>query len=156
MHQLQTISKHPPQEDILSARKSLVESQHTKPRTTKPTVTATTAKTQSLPKTAVIRNSEPSSSKPKVTTNGRRTPTSSIGVNGIKNNVDTSRKLLSVPTTIKRPPSMNELTGVNESIPISTIIEQPIIISERIDSINGGSHENIHRFDQRHDEHLSP
>lgn len=150
MHQLQTIPKHQSQDDTLSTRKSLVESQQTKPRT-KPTVVSTTSKPQSLPKTTVIRNSEPPI-KPKVTSNGRRTPTSSIGVNGIKNNVDTSRKLLSLPATIKRPPSMSELTGINESIPISTVIEQqPIIISERADSGNGGSDEDINRFDQ----HLS-
>jgi hypothetical protein len=145
MHQLQTNSKHQPQEEILSTRKSLVELQQTKqrPKSTVPT----TSKTQPLPKTTVIRNSEPSM-KPKITSNGRRTPTSSIGVNGIKNNLDTSRKLSSLPTT-KRPPSMNEFTGINEPIPT-------IITSERADSGHGGSDEEIHRFDQRHDEHLSP
>jgi hypothetical protein len=156
MHQLQTNSKHQSQEDTLSTRKSLVELQQLKqrPKSTVPI----TSKTQSLPKTTVIRNSEPPN-KPKITSNGRRTPTSVIGVNGIKNNVDTSRKLLSLPTTTtatKRPTSMNELTGINESIPIPTIIEQPIIISERADSGNGGSDEDTNRFDQRNDEHLSP
>jgi hypothetical protein len=139
MHQLQTNSKHQSHEEPVSTRKSLVELQQTKPRPK--SVVPTTSKTQSLPKTTVIRNSEPPV-KPKITSNGRRTPTSVIGVNGIKNNVDTSRKLLSLPAT-KRPPSMDE------SIPI------PTIISERADSGNGGSDEDIHRFDQRNDEHLS-
>ncbi|CAF5030137.1 unnamed protein product, partial [Rotaria sp. Silwood1] len=68
------------------------------------------------------------------------------GVNGIKNNVDTSRKIPSLSTT-KRPTSMNELIGTIESIPIPTIIEQPIVVFERADSGNGGSDENIRRFD---------
>ncbi len=76
-------------------------------------------------------------------------------VNGIKNNVDTSRKLSSLSTT-KRPTSMNELIGTIESIPIPTIIEQPIVVSERADSENGGSDEDIRRFDRRNDENLSP
>jgi hypothetical protein len=156
MHQLQTIPKHQSQDDTLSTRKSLVELQQTKPRP-KSTV-PTTSKTQSLPKTTVIRNSEPSV-KPKITSNGRRTPTSVIGVNGIKNNIDTSRKLSSLPsttTTTKRQTSMNEFNGINESIPIPNIIEQPIIVSERADSGNGGSDEDTNRFDQRHDERISP
>ena len=61
---------------------------------------SSTNKVQSLPKTTVIRNSEPPLSKTKpATTNGRRTPTSStIGVNGIKNNIDATRKINSLPT----------------------------------------------------------
>jgi hypothetical protein len=55
-------------------------------------------------------------------------------VNGIKNNVDTSRKLSSLSTT-KRPTSMNELIGTIESIPIPTIIEQPIVVSERAEEV---------------------
>ncbi|CAF3389275.1 unnamed protein product [Rotaria sp. Silwood2] len=102
----------------------------------------------------VIRNSEPSV-KPKITSNGRRTPTIVVGVNGIKNNVDTSRKLSSLSTT-KRSTSMDELIRTIESIPIPTIIEQPIVASERADSGNGGSNEDIRRFDRRNDEHLSP
>jgi hypothetical protein len=39
---------------------------------------------------------------------------------------------------------------MDESIPIQTII------SERADSGNGGSDEDIQKFDQRNDEHLSP
>ncbi|CAF1249512.1 unnamed protein product [Rotaria sordida] len=51
---------------------------------------------------------------------------------------------------------MNELIGTIESIPIPTIIEQPIVVFERADSGNGGSDENIRRFDRKNDEHLSP
>ncbi|CAF0952826.1 unnamed protein product [Rotaria sordida] len=135
IHQFQTVSKQQQQleEDTSSlstTRKSLVEIQQTKPR----------------PKNLV---------KPKITSNGRRTPTIVVGVNGIKNNVDTSRKLLSSLSTTKRPTSMNELIGIIESIPISTIIEQAIVVSERVDSGNGGSNEDIHRFNRRNDEHLS-
>ncbi len=155
MHQLQTSSKHQPQDDTLSlstARKSLVELSQTKqrPKSTVPT----TSKTQPLPKTVVVRNSEPST-KPKVNSNGRRTPTTIVGVNGIKNNVDTSRKLSSLPTT-KRSTSVNDLGGTMESIQIPTIIEQPIVISERADSGNGESDEDINRFDRRNDQHISP
>ncbi|CAF4681251.1 unnamed protein product, partial [Rotaria sp. Silwood2] len=158
MHQLQTTSKPQQQlhEDISSlsttARKSLVELQQIKPR---PKSTGpTTSKTQSLPKTMVVRNSEPPI-KPKVTSNGRRTPTTVVGVNGIKNNIDTSRKLSTLPTT-KRPTSINELTGTIESVPIPTIIEPPIVISERADSGNGGSDEDSHRYDRKINERLSP
>ncbi|CAF4850877.1 unnamed protein product [Rotaria sp. Silwood1] len=158
MHQLQTTSKQQLHEDTSSlsttttTRKSLIELQQTKqrPKSTGPT----TSKTQSLPKTMVVRNSEPSI-KSKVTTNGRRTPTTVVGVNGIKNNVDTSRKLSTLPTT-KRPTSMNELTETMESVPIPTIIEPPIVISERADSGNGGSDDDSHRYDRKTDEHLSP
>ncbi|CAF3751906.1 unnamed protein product [Rotaria sordida] len=154
MHQLQTVSEQQLQEDTSSlsiTRKSLVELQQIKPR---PKNTGSiTSKTQSLPKTMVIRNSE-SSIKPKITSNGRRTPTIVVGVNGIKNNVDTSRKFSSLSRT-KRPTSMNELIGRIESIPIPTIIEQPIVVSERADSRNGGSDKDIHRFDRRNDQHLS-
>ncbi|CAF3839922.1 unnamed protein product [Rotaria magnacalcarata] len=162
MHQLQTMSKQSSasqqqqllHEDSLSTtRKSLVELQQTKQRP-KSTVPTATSKTQSLPKTMVVRNSEPPT-KPKVTSNGRRTPTAIIGVNGIKNNVDTSRKLSSLPAT-KRPPSMSDLTGTIESMPIPTNIEPPIVISERADSGNGGSDEDSNRFDRKHNEHISP
>ena len=102
----------------------------------------------------VVRNSEPPI-KPKVTSNGRRTPTTIVGVNGIKNNVDTTRKLSSLPAT-KRSTSTNELLGTIESVPIPTIIEHPIVISERADSGHGGSDDDNNRFDQRSDEHLSP
>lgn len=151
MHQLQTNSKYPPQEETVPARKSLVELQQTKARPKSAAPSA--SKTQSLPKTTVVRNSEPAPAKPKATANGRRTPTSSIGVNGIKNNVDTSRKLLSLPAT-KR--GMTATTTMDESIPIPAVIEQPLIISERADSGNGGSDEDIHRIDARHDDRLSP
>jgi len=132
MHQLQTVSKQQLQEDTSSlsmARKSLVELQQTKlrPKSIGPII----SKTQSLPKTIVIRNSE-LSIKPKITSNGRRTPTIVVDVNQIKNNVDTSRKLSSLSTT-KRPTSINELIGTIESIPIPTIIEQTIVVSERAD-----------------------
>ncbi|CAF1390477.1 unnamed protein product [Rotaria sordida] len=157
MHQLQTTSKQQQLHEDTStvsttARKSLIELQQTKqrPKSTVPT----TSKTQSLPKTMVVRNSEPPI-KPKVISNGRRTPTTVVGVNGIKNNLDTSRKLSTLSTT-KRPTSMNELTETIESIPISTIIEPAIIISERADSGNGGSDEDSNRYDRKTDEHLSP
>ncbi|CAF1039542.1 unnamed protein product, partial [Adineta steineri] len=159
MHQLQTISKNPLQDDTSSslstARKSIIELSQPKqrPKSTVPT----TSKTQSLPKTMVIRNSEPSSIKPKINTSGRRTPTTttSVGVNGIKNNIDTSRKLSSLPAT-KRPTSTNELSGTIESIPIPTLIEQPLVISERADSGNGESDEDFSRFDRRNDDRISP
>ena len=143
MHQLQITSK---QEDISSlstTRKSLVELQVTKQRPK--TIVPATSKTQSLPKTMVVRNTEPPM-KPKITSNGRRTPTTVVGVNGIKNNVDTSRKLSSLPNT-KRSTLTNELTGT---------IEQVMVVSERADSGNGGSDEDVNRFDQRNDERLSP
>ncbi|CAF5112516.1 unnamed protein product, partial [Rotaria sp. Silwood1] len=56
-------------------KKSLAEVQQTRrrPKSTVPT----TSKTQSLPKTQVARNSEPPI-KPKITYNGRRTPTTII------------------------------------------------------------------------------
>jgi hypothetical protein len=144
MHQLQTVSEQQLQEDTSSlsmTRKSLVELQQTKlrPKSIGPII----SKTQSLPKTIVIRNSE-LSIKPKITSNGRRTPTIVVDVNQIKNNVDTSRKLSSLSTT-KRLTSMNELIGIIESIP--TIIEQPVVVSERVDLGNGGNDEDIHRFD---------
>jgi hypothetical protein len=152
MHQLQTGSKQEDLSSLTTTRKSLIELQQTKqrPKSTVPT----TSKTQSLPKTMVVRNSEPPI-KPKVTSNGRRTPTTIVGVNGIKNNIDTSRKLSSLPST-KRPALTNELTGTIESVPISTIIDQPIVISERADSGNGGSDDDANRYDQRNDERLSP
>ncbi|CAF5086722.1 unnamed protein product, partial [Rotaria sp. Silwood1] len=55
--------------------KDIIELQQTKrrPKSTVPT----TSKTQSLPKTMVARNSEPPI-KPKITSNGRRTPTTII------------------------------------------------------------------------------
>lgn len=155
MHQLQTNSKQPlpslssTQEETMSSRKSLVELQQARARPK--SAAPSTSKTQSLPKTSVIRNSEPAPVKPKATANGRRTPTSSIGVNGIKNNVDTSRKLHSLPAT-KRGTSLS----IDEPLAIPTIIEQPMIISERADSGNGGSDDDIHRIDARHDDHLSP
>ena len=103
----------------------------------------------------VVRNSEPSN-KPKITSNGRQISTTVVGVNGIKNNIDISRKLLSLPTTTKRPILTNELIGTIESVLIPTIIEPPFIISERADSGNGGSDEDVNRFDQKRDERLSP
>ena len=157
MHQLQTTSKQPLEESSsLLSRKSLVDLQQTK--RSKPTV-STTLKTQSLPKTMVVRNSEPSM-KPKVTSNGRRTPTTVVGANGIKNNIDTSRKLSSLPAT-KRPTPMNELIETMESGSIPTIIDQPIVISERVDSGNGGSDDDINQLErrqlfERNDEQLSP
>lgn len=168
MHQLQTLSKQPPPpppssiltqpqfhddtSSLSTGRKTLVELQQTKPRP-KSTVPST-SKTQSVPKTMVVRNSEPPS-KPKVQANGRRTPTAIVGVNGIKNNVDTSRKLSSLSTT-KRPPSISDLTGPMESIPMPTIIEPAIVISERADSGHGGSDDDSHRFDRKPNEHISP
>lgn len=151
MHQLQLNSKSQSNDESISTRKSIVEVQQSKQRPKSTTILSNTTKSQSLPKTMVVRNSEPVT-KSKVTSNGRRTPTSSIGVNGIKNNVDASRKLSSLPAT-KRQTSINEL---NESLPIPTILEQPIIISERADSGNGGSDEDINRFEQRNDQHISP
>jgi hypothetical protein len=158
VHQLQMSSKQPQDDSsVLLSRKSLVElQQQTKrPKSTVPT----TSKTQSLPKTMVVRNSEPSM-KPKVTASGRRTPTTVVGVNGIKNNIDTSRKLSSLPAT-KRTTSTNESTGTIESILIPMMVDQPIIISERVDSGNGGSDEDVRRFDRQHlyernDEYSSP
>ncbi|UJR08917.1 hypothetical protein I4U23_013170 [Adineta vaga] len=164
MHQLQTMPKlqqqqqqQLSQDDTLSlstARKSIAEFSQPKQRP-KSNVT-TTSKAQSLPKTMVVRNSEPSM-KPKVASNGRRTPTTTttVGVNGIKNNVDTSRKLSSMPAT-KRPPSMNEFGGTIESIPMPITIEQPLAISERADSGNGESDEDINRFDRANDDRISP
>ncbi|CAF2155545.1 unnamed protein product [Rotaria magnacalcarata] len=164
MHQLQTMSKQsfappPPQQqlhdDISSLSKtitSLVELQQTKqrPKNTEPT----TSKAQSLPKTMVVRDSEPPV-KRIIISNGRRTPTAIIGVNGTESNVDISRKLSSFPTT-KRPSSMNDLVSTMESVPIPTIIEPPIVISEAADFGNGESNDDSNRFDRKHNEHKIP
>jgi len=134
MHQLQTVStKSLIDEPLISTRKSIVEQVTTKrPKLTVPTTT----KTQSLPKTTVVRNSEPITNKTKITTTtGRRTPTNVVGVNGIKNNVDTSRKISSLPTTTKRSVSMNEFVGS----------------TERVDSGNGESDEEGFRMTKTED-----
>ncbi|CAF1685870.1 unnamed protein product [Rotaria magnacalcarata] len=164
MHQLQTMSKQsfappPPQQqlhdDTSSLSKtitSLVELQQTKqrPKNTEPTA----SKAQSLPKTMVVRDSEPPV-KRIIISNGRRTPTAIIGVNGTESNVDISRKLSSFPTT-KRPSSMNDLVSTMESVPIPTIIEPPIVISEAADFGNGESNDDSNRFDRKHNEHKIP
>ena len=81
MHQLQTISKQSHDDPSSSlgvhsmTRKSFVELQQSK-------------------------RPKPSTSKPKAaTSNGRRTPTNVLGANGIKNNLESSRKLASLPAT---------------------------------------------------------
>ena len=156
MHQLQTVSKQQQSYDDASSlsipRKSVVELQQTKqrPKSTVPT----TSKTQSLPKTMVVRNAEPPI-KPKTTSNGRRTPTTVVGVNGIKNNNDASRKFASLPIT-KRPASMNELSRTVETVPITTMIEQSTVESQRIDSEIEGIDENINRLEQKINQHSSP
>ena len=151
MHQLQTLSTKPLVDDPpVSSRRSLVEQVTKRPKSTVPTTTTTTtttaagtAKGQSLPKTMVVRNSEPTAAKNKVTgATGRRTPTNTVGVNGIKNNVDTSRKLSSLPATAvttKRSISTNDF--VNST--------------ERVDSGNGESDEEVHRV-TRTDDYVSP
>ncbi|CAF0967282.1 unnamed protein product [Adineta ricciae] len=161
MHQLQTMPKQQQQfqddtSSLSTGRKSIAELSQSKqrPKSTVPV----TSKVQSLPKTMVVRNSEPST-KPKVTSNGsgRRTPTTTtVGVNGIRNNVDTSRKLSSLPATKRPTSSMNEFGGAIESIPIPTVIEQPLVISERADSGNGESDEDITRLERANDDRMSP
>ena len=150
MHQLQTLSTKPLADDPpVSSRKSLVEQVTKRPKSTVPTTTTTTAsaagtaKGQSLPKTMVVRNSEPTAMKNKVTgATGRRTPTNTVGVNGIRNNVDTSRKLSSLPATAvttKRSISTNDF----------------VASAERVDSGNGESDEEVHRV-TRTDDYVSP
>ena len=134
MHQLQLSTSKPPPEEIHSMpRKSLVELQQSKrPKPTAPV----SSKNQSMPKTMVVRNSEPSS---KVKT-GRRTPTNVVGVNGIKNNLESSRKFSSLPATIKR--------ATTDSVVIVGTVE-------RVDSGNGESDEESHLL-QRNDDYVSP
>lgn len=161
MHQLQTMPKQQQQfsddtSSLSTGRKSIAELSQSKPRPK--SAMPVTSKVQSLPKTMVVRNSEPST-KPKVNSNGggRRTPTTTtVGVNGIRNNVDTSRKLSSLPATKRPTLSMNEFGGAIESIPIPTIIEQPLVISERADSGNGESDEDVTRFERANDDRMSP
>lgn len=112
MHQLQTISRHQPAEDSLllpTTRKSLIELLQP-PKSTVPT----RSKTQSLPKTMVIRYSEQ--------------PTKTL-----------NRQKLSSLQTTKHSTSMNELDGTVEPMPMVT--DQLIVIPERVDSRNSESDE---------------
>ena len=118
MHQLQVSSKHE-DSSSLPTRKSLHDLQQVK----RPKPAVTSSKAQPMPKTMVVRNSEPVV-KPKVATNGRRTPTNVLGVNGLKNNVDTSRKLVSMTAT-KQTPSLNDL---------SETMDPRLLITARTDS----------------------
>ena len=138
MHQLQTQSKVPSEEfsSTMVPRKSAPELQQNK----RPKSTGPPSKTQSMPKTVVVRNAEVMN-KSKSMANGRKTPTNTVGVNGIKNNVDTSRKLSSVPSTTKRSISHSETVS--------------IIPTERVDSGNGESDDESH-FIQKQDHYVSP
>ena len=143
MHQLQVSSKHD-DSSSLPTRKSLHDLQQAK--RPKPAVTNTSvasSKAQPMPKTMVVRNSEPAA-KPKAAANGRRTPTNVLGVNGLKNNVDTSRKLVSLPA-MKQTPSLTDL---------SETMDPRLLITARTDS----SEEEIHRgqLSGGREEYVSP
>ena len=143
MHQLQTISKQSHDDPSSSLgihsmpRKSLVELQQSKRPKPTANVSSSSSKSQSMPKTVVVRNSEPSMNKPKATTsNGRRTPTSVLGANGIKNNLESSRKLASLPATMKRSTTITTTESV--------AVLPTTIGAERVDSGNGESDEETH------------
>lgn len=140
MHQLQTNSKTSNEDlsSVMMPRKSAPEQSQQNKRGK---AISSTSKTQSLPKTLVVRNAEATANKVKPVTNGRRTPTNPVGVHGIKNNVETSRKLSSTSIMAKHSVSNSESVS--------------IIPTERVDSGNGESEDESH-FLHKPESYISP